>query len=110
MPNPSTDDAQNQQIAEQLYDMIMGEIEPDLLLANIPGLDEKYKGESDSEHEARMARYQKAYETFDKKFAEFMTDVHLRAHATKKKARLEQEAQAKTEEDTVLQSIESAIS
>ena len=51
-PSASTG-TDNRQMAEQIYDMLMGDIEPDLLLANIPGLDEKYKGETDAEHKAR---------------------------------------------------------
>ena len=110
MSDPTvTPAAQNRALAEQVYDMIMGDIEPDLLLANIPLLDETYQGETPEEHESRLQRYAVSYKKFDLEMAKFMTDVNGNVRATQRAALREKEDQAKTEEQNALTSIASAF-
>ncbi len=104
------DEAETKLLAEQLYDLIMADIEPDLLLANIPTLDQKYLGESPEEHTARMQRYDAAYKKFDKEFEKFMSEVNDKVRVSKRSALKEQEEGAKVQEETALQSLESAFS
>ena len=96
-------------MAEQIYDMLMGDIEPDLLLANIPGLDEKYKGETDAEHKARMKKYKDAYEKFDVELAEFMGKVKQETRENKRNALKEKEQVSREEESDKIADIESAF-
>jgi hypothetical protein len=67
-PSPAL--AQNKEalqgMAGVLYDELMAEIEPDLVTANIDGLEEKYKDETPAEAAARAERYNAAYEAFQK--------------------------------------------
>ena len=101
--------AENRVLAEQVYDMIMQEIEPDLVLAVIPTLDATYANESDADHESRMQRYAVAYKKFDIQFEKFMTDVNGKVRMTHRQALREKEEQAKSEEINTLTSIASAF-
>ena len=51
---------------DALYDSIMARLEPDLTSENIDTLDEKYAGESETEYELRMERYEAAFEECDR--------------------------------------------
>jgi esterase/lipase len=107
--NVAPDEAETKLLAEQLYDLIMADIEPDLLLANIPTLDKKYEGESAEEHGARMKRYEAAYKKFDAEFAKFMSEVNTKVKTSKRNALKEAEEQAKSQEESQMNSIESAF-
>jgi len=100
----------NRALAEQVYDMIMGEIETDLLLANIPLLDAKYSGETPDDHEARMERYQAAYKRFDSELQKFMDEVNGSVRSSQIKSLKEREQQDRQAEQDALQSITSAFS
>jgi len=108
-PNPAVDDAQNEQLARQLYDSIMREIEPDLLTTNLDTLDAKYAGESEAQKAERMQRYQAAYAKFDEEFKAFMSEVNEEVRTSRRKARVEEEAKAKQSDQTALASIEAAF-
>lgn len=99
----------NRKLAEEVYDMIMGKIDEDLLLANIPGLDEKYAGESEQEREARLARYQEAYKTFDEELSDFMSGVHAKTRQSKKDALKEKEEADRVEESGAIEELEAAF-
>lgn len=105
--NAST--ADNRVLAEEVYDMVMGEIEPDLMLANIPLLDETYKSETPEQHESRMQRYAVAYKKFDIEIAKFMIDVDGKVRATQRQALQEKESAAKADDQNALNSIASAF-
>jgi esterase/lipase len=108
--NVAPDEAETKLLAEQLYDLIMADIEPDLLLANIPTLDQKYTGETPEEHAARMKRYEASYKKFDAEFSKFMTEVNEKVKTTKRTTLKEAEEQAKNQEENKLNSLESAFS
>ena len=109
MSDDATEASENRQMAEQIYDMIMGDIEPDLLLGNIPGLDEKFAGEGEEEHEERMERYKEAYKKFDIELAEFMGKVKKETRDNKRSALKEKEEHDKEVEANELADIESAF-
>lgn len=54
---------------EELYDVIMENIEPDLTSKNIGTLDEKYKDETPEQKKARGLRYAEAFALFEQAFA-----------------------------------------
>lgn len=58
---------------EELYDLLMQEIEPDLALGRINTLDEIYKEETSEEREDRLAHYEFAFIIFD----ECLQDIAL---------------------------------
>ena len=53
----------------QVYDALMGQIEPELMRANLDRLDAPYKGESASDRKARYRKYSKAFAAYKKAFA-----------------------------------------
>ncbi len=89
--------------------MLMADIETDLLLANLPLLDRTYEGETPEQHEARLARYANAYKKFDAELAKFMTDVNGNVRAGQRSALQAKEQEAKSLEQTELNSIASAF-
>ena len=97
------------ELARELYDVLMREIEPDLLSYNIDKLDSFYASESEEEHAVRMDRYQKAYQKFDQAFNEFMGEVPAEARASKRAALKEKEENAKNLEQEDLASLEAAF-
>ena len=52
--------------ADWLYDLIMGELEPDLTTDNLPLLEEKYENEPEEGRLEREQRYEEAFEIFDR--------------------------------------------
>jgi hypothetical protein len=96
----------NRKLAEQVYNKLMGEIEPDLLLENIPKIDKKYADETDKQKKSRLKRYKKAYAKYDEKFKEFMSSVHAKSRINKKKALHEEEVKSKQEDQGSIDSLE----
>tara|TARA_Y100000310_G_scaffold300286_1_gene335864 strand:- start:309 stop:644 length:336 start_codon:yes stop_codon:yes gene_type:complete len=108
-PDETSNGSENRQMAEGIYDMLMGDIEPDLLLANIPGLDEKHSGESEEEHKERMQRYKDAYKKFDEELAEFMGKVKKETRDNKRTALKEKESEDRKGDEQELHDIEAAF-
>lgn len=95
---------------EEIYNMLMGQIEQELMTDQIPLMPEKYKSETPEESKARAERYRKAFEEYDKKYQEYQQkldgSVRTYSHDVLKGAE-----NVATQEDTgALQNIESAIS
>ncbi len=109
IPQKALPQADAHLLAEQVYDMIMAEIDGDLLLASIPKLDAWYAGESAEEHEARMQRYAVAYKKLDIEFGKFMVEMNGKVRTTQRSALKEKEEQAKSEETHTLTSLASAF-
>ncbi len=59
-----------------LYDELMSRIEPDLVSNQLPLLDQKYAGETEEEHAARMEQYAAAYVVFDACLAELAREMN----------------------------------
>lgn len=95
---------------EEVYNMLMEKIEPELMTAQIPLLQEKYKDETPEDAKVRAERYRKAFEEYDKKYAEYQltidSSVRVFSHDVLKGA----ETIATTDDTSALQNIESAIS
>ena len=109
MPTDPQDQAGNQALAEQLYNTIMADIEPDLLLESIPLLDQLYAGETKDKKDARMKRYEVAYKKFDAEFGKFMGEVTEEVKTARRQALQAKEAEARTQESTVIGSLEAAF-
>jgi hypothetical protein len=110
MPDATaTPQVDNHTLAEQVYDMIMGSIEPDLLLKNIPLLDAQYASETKEEHEARMQRYAVAYEKFDAELQQFMDKVNTNVRTAQRQSLKEREEQERQRDQEKLSSLASAF-
>jgi hypothetical protein len=91
----------------EIYDALMGGIEPELVSANMALLEEKYKNETAEEKEVRQERYQKAFEAYDKAYKEWISDLSAAVEAKKKDAYKVAEEQTKNADEAVLGDIES---
>lgn len=98
------------QKGDEVYDRIMGEIEPELISTSLPTLDQKYKNETPAEGAARQEKYKKAFEEYDKRYQEFCQTRDTNLHSYQRKAMASLEKDAQTEENNKLDDIESAIS
>lgn len=101
-PGISTGDA--------VYDMIMGQIEPELTSPEINGLVEKYKDETPEQAEVRKNRYNAAYTEYEKKLQEYLTQKQGEAAVRKRKAMASVEKEARQGEHAELSNLESSIS
>lgn len=61
--------------AEDIYDALMGDIEPELVSTHIPKLKDKYINETAADRQARMERYQQAYEELNNRYEEWLTEI-----------------------------------
>ena len=59
----------------ELYDALMGHIEPELVTDASKLLDEKYKDETPEHHAARMKRYDLAFERYEESYREYMATL-----------------------------------
>ena len=83
---------------EDLYNLLMYDIEPDLMSERIPHLDAIYAGESAEERKARGERYAAAFEEFTLRFSVLM-EAWKSALLTFKDAALKQFKQEAAVED-----------
>lgn len=56
---------------DQFYDAVMGAIEPELTLEQLPLLQEKFAKDSPGEKERRIERYQRALGQYDQRLQEY---------------------------------------
>lgn len=110
MPVPVVADAQNDELSKQLYNAIMADIEPDLLLEHIPLLDELYSGEAAADKATRMARYESAYKKFDQALQQFMGEVHEEVRVSRREALKTKELRDRAEEQAALSHLETSFS
>ncbi len=94
---------------QEVYDAIMGEIEPELLTANIPLLEEQHKGETPEEKAARSARYTEAYAQYDAAYKTWADNLQKAVAAVRKEALRSAEKKDKLNEDAQLLSLEAAM-
>jgi hypothetical protein len=104
MPKNSQTAISDQQ--QQLYALIMYDIEQDLLLGNIESLDLKYKGETKKERTKRMKRYRRAIQTFYQRLMIIMNVWEKDLKAFLKEARINVEETITAMEKQNLQSID----
>jgi len=94
---------------EEIYDMLMGEIEPDLVLRNVEELDEKYKDETPEQTKDRADRYRGAWKTYKEKLTEFTSKLSREvSNYTHEQIKIF-EAEANEVDEKVLSEIEDMI-
>lgn len=57
---------------EQIYNLLMGSVEPELTTDVLPHLVDLYANETAEDNKKRMERYEWAFTEFDRKFESFM--------------------------------------
>ena len=64
----------------EIYDRIMGEIEPELVIAELSRIAERTKTENPEQRKVRAERYTKAFAEYDKRFAEYCREWNRSFH------------------------------
>lgn len=83
MPTSTSTMANEQLAPQQIYDLIMWEIEPELTSDVIPTLEAKYANETSEEKSIRMERYTFAFEAFDEALSLFQTSQQMHIAAVR---------------------------
>ena len=63
----------------EVYDRIMTEIEPELTSDRLPLLEQSSADESEEDRKERYARYQSAFEAYDRAYASYVSGLHAKS-------------------------------
>lgn len=95
---------------EDLYNMLMWDIEPELTTDSLPFLEMMYEGESPEEHAKRMEWYAKAFDTVTERLT-LVTDAWNEQVKTLKKDILQvQQDESADDDSTAMSDLEQQIS
>jgi hypothetical protein len=89
---------QTSDIGQEIYDAIMGVIEPELTTSQLPLLAQKYAQEGATEKSKRMGWYAKAFKIFDEAFNIYVRGIEDQMRVCKKSARLHAEGKSMHED------------
>lgn len=92
-----------------IYDALMGEIEPELLSVNLPVLDRVYAKESKADRAKRMQRYKKAFEQYDLAFQSWLGQLNKEVDEQRRDAFEKAETQMASIDAGLLSKIESSM-
>ena len=95
---------------QQVYDAIMGRIEPELQSTNLPYLAERHQGETPLQKKSRMKRYTKAFKDYDKQYKAWITEVRKKVEVRREQAFKTAEQRQRTSDDTAMTTLESHFS
>ena len=95
---------------QELYDSIMGHIEPDLTTESLKTLAQKYEGETPEQTATRKRRYDLAFERYDQAYADYVETLHAQAHRYRRQSFDQAELKNREQEGSILDSLQQAIS
>lgn len=93
----------------ELYDHIMGPIEPELLSANLPQLKQMYAAQTPEERTVFSQKYKKAFVEYERRLAVYQQQWNQQLSAYKRHAIAYIEHQSAENETSQLQTLESSI-
>jgi len=91
---------------QEIYDGIMGRIEPELLTANLDRLDDPYKGETPEEHKKRYERYSRAFAQYKVEYGKWVANLNQAVAAYKRAVTQAAEGAEKEQEAELLKHLE----
>ena len=94
---------------QEVYDAIMGYIDPDLTTEGLKMLDQKYKGETPADFEARKKRYVLAYERYEQAYQGYMETLHAQVTRFHRDSVQKLELDDREQETDILQSLQAGI-
>lgn len=94
---------------EDVYNMLMAQIEPELTTDVLPTLDQKYATETPEEKEVRYARYADAYARYDVAYAQWATALRHDVDALRRDALRSTEHEDRNIEANTLSSMDTQI-
>jgi hypothetical protein len=91
----------------EVYDMLMKNIDPSLVSNAL--IKAKPKRESEEERAIRLSRYKKAFESYDRSYAEYVANIEQEAHMYRHQFLASAEKTSQVEEAQTLSHLESAF-
>lgn len=98
-----------QKSGQEIYDSIMRDIEPELLSAQLPTLEERCKSDTPAQAKERAERYIRAMEEYEKRYALYRQSGEANTRSFKIKAIHFVEQKAAGDERAKMLSLESAL-
>lgn len=95
---------------EEIFDGIMGPIEPELTSGQVKLLIEKYKDELPDATRARKERYKRAYEEYNRRFAAWKKELSSAVRSFQLHAMRSVEEESRKNEEASLSHIEETLS
>ena len=94
---------------QEIYDLLMSKIEPELVTDSLLTLEERFKDEPEEEKKKRLARYQEAFKEYNKIYKEYMSNLtkEVEVYSREEMERLEQQNDEREQE--ALTSLEASI-
>ncbi|OGJ55599.1 hypothetical protein A3D88_00570 [Candidatus Peribacteria bacterium RIFCSPHIGHO2_02_FULL_52_16] len=94
---------------QELYDSLMGHIEPDLTTESLKMLEQKYAGETPEQTAVRKQRYDLAFERYDQAYADYVETLHAQAHRYRRQSFVQAEVENREQEGGILNSLHQAM-
>lgn len=94
---------------QELYDAIMGHIEPELTSEGLKTLADKYKGESPADFEARKKRYAAAVERYEQAYVGYMEMLHAQVTRFRRDSVAQVELDDRHQDEESLNSLNQSI-
>ncbi len=95
---------------QEVFDLLMQGIEPELTSEGKKNLAQKYAGETSAQKAERKARYQKAFEGYDKAYENYMQKQRDAASQYRRTSFAAIEQDSKTKEDATLVTLSASFS
>jgi len=96
--------------ATEMYDALMGEIEPDLVSHNVLTLTEKYKEESPEERAKRAERYTNAFAAYEERLRRYQEEWNMQLKTFKRLAVSYIEGKDRAGESPDIEHLETSLS
>ena len=109
MPDLTTSGTLQIPSGDELYNMLMAKIEPDLMTDQLPLLDQKYNGETPEQAQARAKRYEVAFAEYDKQLAAYLAALEAKVRQYQSTARKSLEHDDRSKEEQELSGLEQAF-
>ena len=94
---------------DELYNRLMGGIEPELMTDQLPLLEERYRGETPDDSKQRAKRYEQAFAEYDRQLRAYMDALTVKLRSHQRIAMSSAELGAKAEEEDAISAIEASI-
>jgi hypothetical protein len=94
---------------QELYDALMGHIEPELTTEGQETLAEKYKGETPEEQEERKKRYELAFERYEQAYQDYIQTLQAQVERYRRNSFQHVELEDRVEEEGLLGRLQDAI-
>jgi hypothetical protein len=94
---------------DHVYDMLMGEIEPELVSTVVHTLKEKYTAETAEQATARAARYTAAFAEYEKQLTTYVADLNAAIRQYARAAAVSLETSGRSIDNALLETLDTAM-